>query len=102
MCNVLLRVLLLCRGKRHNKAIEQKAALFLMCPSMTLGGEGAPCPPYGRAPLGTLQLMAVVRQIVRSALRTVSCTCSCPAANLLLNCDGKYDITPGKHEYERP
>ena len=42
------------------KAIEQKAALFLMCPSMTLGGEGAPCPPYGRAPLGTLQLMAVV------------------------------------------
>ena len=27
-----------------------------------LGGEGVPCPPYGRATLGTFQLMAVVIQ----------------------------------------
>lgn len=47
-------------GAQPNKPIEQKAALSLMCPSIMLGGEGVPCPPYGRATLGTLQLMGSV------------------------------------------
>ena len=40
-----------------------------------LGGEGIPCPPHGRATLGTFQLMAVV---IPSSEGTAWCTTEVP------------------------
>ena len=51
------------RGSEHNKAIEQKAALYLIRQHQSLHEQGTGCALYGRATLGTLQLMASVMLI---------------------------------------